>query len=434
MRKKHVPILMILLSGHTLPLWARAQPRGSSLKTLADSAPAKSRACIACHEKAAAPVIVRQWALSRHAKAGVACFDCHAADPQKPWAIKHHGFYITALVTPKTCGRCHPSETRQFEASHHAQAGEILGSLDNVLGASVEGKAAVDSGCAQCHGSRVKLLKDGRPDPSTWPNQGIGRLNPDGSKGTCTACHGAHSFSVAMARRPGSCGLCHLGPDHPNYEVYRESKHGIAYRALKSRMHLDGDSWVLGKDYDAAPTCATCHMGATGGLEETHDVGARLSWNLRPAVSVKRKNWENRRAAMEKVCLNCHTSDWVGNFYEQYDSVVALYNNKFAKPAALIMKRLRAAHKLTPEPFDEKIEWTYFELWHHEGRRARMGAAMGGPDFVQWHGFYEEAKVFNTEFLPEAEKLLPGVTRGLHLGNEPVPPQGRRNDKLPQEH
>ena len=44
------------------------------------------------------------------------------------------------------------------------------------------------------------------------------------------------------------------------------------------------------------------------------------------------------------------------------------------------MARLRAAGKLTPTPFDERLEWDYFELWHHQGRRARMGAAMMGPD------------------------------------------------------
>ena len=74
------------------------------------------------------------------------------------------------------------------------------------------------------------------------------------------------------------------------------------------------------------------------------------------------------------------------------------------------MKKLRDAGKLTPTPFDEKFEWTYYELWHHQGRRARMGTAMMGPDYTQWHGFYEVAKTFYTEFLPEAEALLPGVT------------------------
>jgi hypothetical protein len=39
-----------------------------------------------------------------------------------------------------------------------------------------------------------------------------------------------------------------------------------------------------------------------------------------------------------------------------------------------------------------------------------MGTAMMGPDYTQWHGFYEVSKTFYTEFIPEAEKLMPGVT------------------------
>ena len=55
-----------------------------------------------------------------------------------------------------------------------------------------------------------------------------------------------------MAREPESCGKCHLGPDHPQYEIYNESKHGIAFYANRDRMALDkhGD-WVLGRDYSA---------------------------------------------------------------------------------------------------------------------------------------------------------------------------------------
>ena len=33
-----------------------------------------------------------------------------------------------------------------------------------------------------------------------------------------------------------------------------------------------------------------------------------------------------------------------------------------------------------------------YELWHHEGRRARFGAAMMAPDYAWWHGFYELKK------------------------------------------
>jgi hypothetical protein len=74
------------------------------------------------------------------------------------------------------------------------------------------------------------------------------------------------------------------------------------------------------------------------------------------------------------------------------------------------MDELYKANLLTKTPFDEAIEWTYYELWHHEGRRARHGASMMGPDYTQWHGFYEVAKHFYTEFIPEAEVLKKGVS------------------------
>jgi hypothetical protein len=371
---------------------------------------AESKACVQCHQKSATPVVVQQWATSRHAKSGIGCYECHAADKSDKDAFDHKGFTIALFVTPKDCGQCHEQETREFEASHHAAAGEILGSLDNVLGEVVEGAAAANSGCKQCHGGAVKLLADAKPNPATWPNEGIGRLNPDGSKGSCSACHSRHTFSASIARQPENCGKCHLGPDHPQAEIYAESKHGVTYRAKIGEMNLDSAGWVLGKDYNAAPTCATCHMGATTTLPVTHDVGTRISWTLRPEVSVKLDRADERRATMQKVCANCHGADWVRDFYVQYDAAVTLYNVKFGAPAKAIVQKLRDAAKLTPLLFDERFEWDYYELWHHQGRRARMGTAMMGPDYTQWHGFYEVAKTFYTEFLPEADRLLPGVT------------------------
>ena len=71
------------------------------------------------------------------------------------------------------------------------------------------------------------------------------------------------------------------------------------------------------------------------------------------------------------------------------------------------MDKLTEAKKLTDQPFDAKIKWVYYELWHHEGRRARHGAAMSGPDYTWWHGMYEVAKVFYTQFIPEARQLDP---------------------------
>jgi len=356
------------------------------------------------------PLQIEEWGQSAHADAGVGCLACHRAADGEADAYDHYGALISTIVSPRDCARCHRKDADQFEASRHAEGGHILASLDNYLGEIVEGVPAGISGCQQCHGSTIKTLENGRLAPESWPNTGIGRINPDGSKGSCSACHPRHRFSSAVARRPENCGRCHLGPDHPQFEIYRESKHGIAFVEAEDRMNLRAKQWRLGEQYTAAPTCVTCHNGATRDAEFTHDVGVRIAWTLRPAVSTRLDQWEKRRDRMKSTCLHCHSPGWVNNFFSQYDNVVLLYNEKFAKPATAIMGKLRESGKITGTPFDEKIEWTYFLLWHHEGRRARHGAAMMGPDYVQWHGFFEVAERFYMEFVPQAEHLLPGVT------------------------
>ena len=373
--------------------------------------PEGSKVCVDCHRKEkVATTAIEEWKNSTHAGEGVGCLDCHEAKKEDRDAFDHYGKLVATIVTPNDCAQCHDKESKQFQGSHHARAGDILGSLDNFLGEVVEGPPAAVSGCKQCHGSIVKILPNGKVDPTTWPNTGIGRINPDGSKGSCTACHSRHLFSAKVARSPESCGKCHLGPDHPQKEIYDESKHGIAFYANRNRMRPRLPSWVLGKDYTAAPTCATCHLSATVDLPVTHDPGERISWTLRPAISKKLENWETKRDTMKTVCVNCHNRKFSDAFFTQYDITVELYNEKFAKPGAELMKKLRDAGKLTPTQFDEKIEWTWFLLWHHEGRRARHGASMMAPDYTQWHGFFEVAERFYMELLPEAEEIMPGST------------------------
>ncbi len=372
----------------------------------------EGQACVGCH-KAQSPAFVKEWELSTHAKKGVDCYTCHRAEKSDPDAMEHNGFIISILVTPKDCSRCHPRQVKEMTESHHAKAGDILNSLDNYLGEVIGGPEAVAVGCIQCHGSKIKVLANGKLDINTWPNTGIGRINPDGSKGSCTACHARHDFSKAQAREPEACGKCHLGPDHPQKEVYDESKHGILYVANKDRLNMKSDKWVVGKDYTAAPTCATCHMGATPSQPATHDVGTRISWTLRPPVSKKLENADKRRAAMKDVCFNCHSAPFIDGFYQQFDNLVDLYNSKFAKPAMAMRQELMDKGKLTKADFDENLDWIYYELWHHEGRRARHGAAMSGPDYAWWHGMYEVSKKFYNEFLPEVKRVA-----GPELYNE----------------
>ncbi len=378
-----------------------------------------SAQCITCHRtKGIMPAQIVEWERSVMAQAGVGCHECHVAQAGDVDAMEHNGFLVSVLVTPQDCAQCHVREAAEFASSRHAQGGDILASLDNILGERVEGVAAAVLGCQQCHGVEVQLDDTGRPVAASWPNTGIGRINPDGSRGACSTCHTRHLFSVAVGREPSSCGNCHMGPDHPQKEIYEESKHGVAFLANRDHMALDQRPWVLGEDYSAAPTCATCHMSAIPNGEVNHDVGLRIAWTLRPEISVRLENWQVRRQDMKNVCQNCHSPGFYQNFFQQYDDAVDLYNFKFASPAQQIMDQLRAAGKLTPTQFDEPIEWTYYLLWHHEGRRARHGAAMMGPDYVQWHGFFEVADRFYNEFVPEAEHLLPGVTEPFLAAEE----------------
>ncbi len=442
-----------------------------------------SKACLECHESMQ-PGIVAQWRGSGHARAAVGCLDCHRAEAGRADAFDHYGATIAVIVSPRDCARCHRGEDGEFEASHHAKAGNILASLDNYLAETVEGSrlpftphsptpgretgrpvngmASAQVGCQQCHGAKIALeAKDGAPvtvddlkpgpdgkptnaavmariardsdgKPSyvaaTWPNTGIGRLNLDGSRGSCTACHSRHDFSPRRARQPENCGKCHLGPDHPQREIYEESKHGIAYRDLRDRMNLDGKRWVLGEDYSQAPTCATCHVSATAsGLKVTHDPGERISWTNRPVVSLvldtdashtvvtetdpgKRQaivadSGEQKRDRMKLVCGTCHTSAYVAAFYAQYDGLVALFNEKFARPGQALINQLYADGLLTTRQFDERLEWECYMLWHHEGRRARHGTSMMAPDYSHWHGMYEVAERFYMSVIPEARDI-----------------------------
>jgi len=363
-----------------------------------------SEKCMTCHEHES-PGLYQQWQKSVHAANEITCIDCHGANEGEPDAFLHEGELIATLVTPQDCGACHEQEATEVDNSYHATAALILDSQDAYLAHVAGGHPTAIAGCEQCHGSRVVIDPDSpnKLSRASWPNTGIGRLNPDGSKGSCTACHTRHAFNKAQARQPEACSKCHLGPDHPQKEIYEESKHGNAYYTSIGQMNLDAEDWVVGRDYYAAPTCATCHMSATTKQPVTHDVGQRISWTLRPPVSKHKENWETKRANMKDVCTACHGASFVDGHYYQFDALVHLYNEKFAKPAGEIINLVRKNGLLENKAsFSNEIEWTYWEIWHHEGRRARHGASMMGPDYTWWHGMYEVAQHFYFKLIPQA--------------------------------
>jgi len=344
--------------------------------------------CAECHLKETSAV-VHQYETSKHAAKGITCLECHnPVEGQE--SLDHRGFTITSTLTSKNCAQCHTTEYEQFNRSRHAApawaavkgAGAFTpeqlahgekyhpGAVDRPANklAQLEGAAASPAGCEGCHD--------------------VGRPNADGSLGTCTDCHSRHAASVALARNPQTCGQCHMGPDHSQIEIYNESKHGALFAAQKQHMDLNASPKTLTTEHMSVPTCATCHMSGLEGMKVSHDVTSRLSWTLFAAVSEKRSNYAGGQDEMKELCLKCHTQPKVEAFYKQAEDVVLATNDKVSEVREIIAD-LRKDGLLTPEPFDESIEFMDFDMWHYFGRTAKHGAFMGGADFVQWHGNYE---------------------------------------------
>lgn len=351
--------------------------------------------CYKCHTSAT-PGIAEQYAHSKHVTRGVKCMDCHNPNIKGAVTSDHEGTKIVAKPTPANCAKCHRTEHAQFTASNHGARSwySVMGAkaftqeqlatyklLDekgkpkndgkpNAV-AVLEGEKAMELGCIKCHE--------------------IGKINQDGSIGDCSKCHIGHEYSLAQVRKPDVCGQCHLGPDHPQKEIYEESPHGVMFKDSGEKWNWNAAPGTLTAKDMPAPTCATCHMSGFGGAPGTHDVGARLAWNLSPEQATKREDWQAKRANMVSVCTNCHSQQSIDKNFKASEDLIQMTNQKVKEGKDLVAV-LKKEGLITVRPFDSSIDYKLFELWHHEGRRARFGGMMGGPDYVQWHGIYEQNK------------------------------------------
>ena len=176
----------------------------------------------------------------------------------------------------------------------------------------------------------------------------------------------------------------------------------------------EAGTWTPGVDF-RGPTCASCHMSGSGTVLTSHDVTERLAWELQAPLTVRpsdfkpspaKTNWQVEREKMKEICKQCHGKTWVDGHFVKMDKVVHEYNEIYFKPVKKMLDDLYAKGLLDKDRFfDEQMEVEYYELWHHEGRRARMGAAMMAPDYSWWHGFYECKKRYNG-FMEEARDMI----------------------------
>ncbi len=373
--------------------------------------------CIECHAKET-PGIVANWKEGRMSHAGVSCYDCHVVSKDSPMASQCKGvkktmpnIYTSPMVSAKTCERCHPTEMEQFSQSAHARRAGIPilekekyqklmydeeGGVSGVPEGDDLRSVPRQAGCQMCHGTEVKLEADNKPDDKTWPG-GVGTRYPDGGIGNCSVCHNRHAFKISQARKPEACGKCHIGPDHPNIEIYMASSHGQLYTTEGDEWKWDSppDAWEPG-DY-SAPTCATCHMSGIGDLSTTHNVTERLYWDMAHVKSVVRSgelgDGEKGRKLMRKVCGNCHSELHTDTHFAKLDRANGLYNS-YIEGAQKMLDDLKAKKLLKKDKWKDPFQELFYFLWHHAGRRARHGTAMDAPDYAQWHGFFQMMNIY----------------------------------------
>ena len=420
--------------------------------------------CLDCHAEIH-PGITADWRAGVHAEAvyqgpdgqaepsSIGCAECHTLggdnDNKKAGRFEHNGYLVHTVVSPADCAVCHSEPAAQFKNNlmAHAYGNLVDNKLYRDLAAAMEGpikaaktgalhqgpatEADLNDSCLQCHGSKVTvgapvtresdLGEMEIPGLSGWPNQGVGRINPDGSKGACTACHPRHGFSRADARKPETCSQCHKGPDVPAYGVYKVSKHGNIYSNRKHGWDFKAAEWVPGKHFEA-PTCAACHisqMTKPNGeviIARTHAVSDRLADRLFGPIYavphpksadlsamrapkglplpadldgtlardylIDKAEAKARRGRMAKVCQTCHAGPWIDGHFAGLDRVIAKSNGRI-KEATKLMKTawgVGAADKT--DMFDEYLERLWTESWLFYANSIRFSAAMAGADYA----------------------------------------------------
>ena len=385
---------LLVVLGLVLIIRLTAQPVVSSSNERPDALATSNDRCVECHRNAS-PGIVQQYGHSTMAGAKVSCSNCHEVDANYPGAIQHEGTYVLGSPTTAMCEKCHQQEVAQFNQSRHGIPAWVAVNGSKDLSASLmTAFQSIPEGQFSPDKSRNAIAALEGPDITRFACDSchaIGKPAADNSVGQCQKCHLRHEFSLEQARKPETCNNCHIGPDHPQWEIYTESAHGILYMTGKANFNWDAAPGTLTVKDFPAPTCATCHISGFGSAGTTHDVGDRLSWFLFAPISERRPSWQDNKVRMQSVCLECHNKNFIDNFYTDGNKAVLAVND-LVNQSKDIMKPLYDQGLVSDKAFTEPIQYTEFEVWHHWGRTAKFGAWMQGADYTQWHGAYEMLK------------------------------------------
>ena len=380
--------------------------------TFAQSAANPAGSCVECHSKQT-PNIVSDWRLSKHSQLGVTCVSCHI-DPHATGADAKKA----KIPTPDTCAQCHQTQVDQYRHGKHSKAWAAMMAMPTIHWqpmAMIEGQ----KGCGGCHKIGEK------------PAEEIAKLRQNGSEfgsASCDSCHTRHTFSVEEAKSPQACETCHMGFDHPQWEMYSSSKHGVR-TDLKQRGILPAGA--------AAPTCQTCHM-------QDGDHGVRTAWGFlavrlplpedkqwaadravilqalgvldpdgKPTALVAtvqaadvarltQEDWQGERDKMLKTCNQCHSGNFAKQQLQAGDDMIKNADHLMAQAIHIVADLYKDGVLPQPKnyayPFPNLltfhdaptvIEQKLFVMYLEHRMRTFQGTFHGSPDYALWYGWSE---------------------------------------------
>jgi len=371
-----------------------------------------AQVCVDCHKKIT-PNIVSDWELSKHSQNKIDCSECHGDQHKSAQDVAK-----AKIPTPDTCGNCHEARVKQFKAGKHAAAWAAMEAMPTIHWqpmALTEGM----KGCGGCHKIGLKSEADIRELKKSGAGFGVA---------SCDACHTRHTFSVQEARQPQACQTCHMGFDHPQWEMYSSSKHGVRY-LLKQIKTLPSAV--------SAPTCQTCHLqgGNHGVLTAWGFLAVRLpmpedkQWaadrvtilqalgvlgpdgkptarlDVVKAANVARltqEDWRKERDKMVKTCNQCHSGNFAKAELAKGDMMIKDADRLMAQAILTVAGLYRDGILPKPKnyayPFPDlltfydaptMIEQKLFVMFLEHRMRTFQGTFHANPDYALWYGWSE---------------------------------------------
>ena len=341
----------------------------------------KNQSCQSCHEKET-PQITRIWKTSAHAKIGVGCEECHGKD----YDANHGEEGKKTVADASVCARCHSEAAKKHFSGKHG----IGFRAGKACTRKLEQTPEIRKGCNDCHEKGSSLpaqnAECSRFLAQTPEMQRQGCTSCHKIEVRCDSCHTSHDTDLNIVQDPAVCGTCHMGPDHPQYEMWESSRHGVM-------------SAQKGRDY--APDCVTCHMP-----KGDHNVSEGISMGL-----FGQPYPEDIRAAerekMLNVCSGCHTRSFAADNLKDGDEIQH-QAKALVDEAASIIRDLdkegllipspaaRPAHPLSGQTLEIGSQMLYENLSEAEAIFFRMkkfyyiitykGVFHQNPDYAHWYG------------------------------------------------